>query len=233
MQENQILHLLNEHLKIVKKDFSSENIFGIFATEIREKNIESEVIIIPRFEDVCTSLESISKIWLLDNNGVINARDIRLTYDATKQGHTQTLNILYTDNVIINPTYEHLFNKLAKYNRDKIAAGARSGIPAAELKVAITKICRMAWNEQSKAIKFIKQLTDAEKLALKGIPNAIGDEGTLKQSKIASAVGVSRLTISNLIAKMQEYEVADVIYLGNKGTYIKLIDDTLLNIRGL
>lgn len=32
--------------------------------------------------------------------------------------------------------------------------------------------------------------------------------------------------------KMKFCEVAIVKYMGNKGTYIKIIDDTLLNING-
>ena len=38
--------------------------------------------------------------------------------------------------------------------------------------------------------------------------------------------------MSNLIMKMKFCEVATVKYMGNKGTYIKIIDDTLLNIGG-
>ena len=48
---------------------------------------------------------------------------------------------------------------------------------------------------------------------------------------MASAVGVSRLTMSNLVMKLKFYNIADVTYLGNKGTYIKFIDDTVLNIK--
>ena len=52
----------------------------------------------------------------------------------------------------------------------------------------------------------------------------------MNEKEIASAVGVSRLTMSNLIMKMKFCEVAEITYMGNKGTYIKFIDDTLLNI---
>ena len=37
--------------------------------------------------------------------------------------------------------------------------------------------------------------------------------------------------MSNLIMKMKFYKVAEVIYMGNKGTYIKFIDDLALNIK--
>ena len=94
------------------------------------------------------------------------------------------------------------------------------------------KVCRHCWNESSNAVRFIKQITDAEKLALNGIVKAIGDEGVISQAKIASSVGVPRLTMSNLIMKMKFCEVATVKYMGNKGTYIKIIDDTIMNMSG-
>ena len=114
----------------------------------------------------------------------------------------------------------------------EIKAGVAAGEPVGELRIALMKIYRHCWNESSNVIRFIKQITDAEKLALNGIVKAIGDEGVISQSKVASSVGVSRLIMGNLIMKMKFCEVAEIAYMGNKGTYIKFIDDTLLNING-
>ena len=119
-----------------------------------------------------------------------------------------------------------------KRNILEIKAGVAAGEPADELRIALMKVCRHCWNESSNAVRFIKQITDAEKLALNGIVKAIGDEGIISQSKVASSVGVPRLTMSNLIMKMKFCEVAEITYMSNKGTYIKFIDDTLLNING-
>ena len=140
--------------------------------------------------------------------------------------------IFDAEHIIVNPKYEHIFYKVCMTNKDKFNAGSAIGKPANECRIALMKICRYCWNEGSNAIRFIKQITDAEKLALNGIVKTIGDEGIISQTKIASAVGVSRLTMSNLIMKMKFCEVATVKYMGNKGTYIKIIDDTLLNING-
>lgn len=223
------MNILNKHLKIVQQYCPVKNILGIFKLE---DNI-SEAIIIPLFETICTSTEVIDKTLETADGGIIYLFDIRKAYQATKLGHPELINILYTDYKIINPLYSHLFEKLAMRNRDNISAGISSEIPASELKTAIVKICRTAWNDSSNVVKFIKQLTDVEKLALEGIVKKIGDEGTISQAKIASEVGVSRLTMSNLIMKMKFHDVANIDYLGNKGTYIKIIDDTLLNIRGV
>ena len=134
--------------------------------------------------------------------------------------------------IIVNPKYEYIFYKVCMANKDKFNAGGIIGKPADECRIALMKVCRYCWNEGSNAVRFIKQITDAEKLALNGIVKAIGDEGIISQSKVASSVGVSRLTMSNLIMKMKFCEVAEITYMGNKGTYIKFIDDTLLNING-
>ena len=230
MNEKEIYWKLNQHLKIVQQNYPIENIFGIFVIEIDEdiNDIESEACIIPLFEDVCTSTKEIKGSFL---NGHIHILDIRTAYEASKCGHPETINALYTDYIIINPQYQYIYQKILKYNRENIRNGMIEGCPSEQLKLGLMKICCQVWQNNSPGIIFLKQLTDAEKLALDGIIKTIGDEGILSQSKVASLVGISRLTMSNLIMKMKFYKVAEVTYIGNKGTYIKFIDDLALNIK--
>lgn len=222
MNEKEIYWKLNQHLKIVQQNYPIENIFGICVTEIGDNEIESSAIVVPTFEQVCTSSQSIHTTL----HEYITIYDIREMYDIKQHF------IFDAEYVIINPKYEHIFHKICMANKDKFNAGGAIGEPVDELRIALIKVCRHCWNESSNAVRFIKQITDAEKLALNGIVKAIGDEGVISQAKVASAVGVSRLTMSNLIMKMKFCEVAEITYMGNKGTYIKLIDDTLLNING-
>lgn len=228
MDSNQIFHRLNEHLKLVQKEYPIENIFGIFMTEAGDDEIESTAIVIPTFDNICTSVHSISTHL----NKYIAIYDIREIYEATKHGHPEIIKSLYTEYLIVNPRYQSIFQKLYINNRDKFKSGIATGIPADELRIALMKVCRHCWSESSNAVRFIKQITDAEKLALDGIIKTIGEEGLFSQAKVASAVGISRLTMSNLIMKMKFNEVAIVEYMGNKGTYIRFIDDILLNIHG-
>ena len=209
-------------MKIVQQNYSAENIIVICATEIGNDEIESSAIVVPTFEQVCTSLQSIHTTLCK----YITIYDIREMYNIKQHF------IFDAEYIIVNPKYEHIFYKVCMANKDKFNAGGAIGKPANECRIALMKICRYCWNEGSNAVRFIKQITDAEKLALNGIVKIIGDEGVISQSKVASSVGVSRLTMSNLIMKMQFCEVATVKYMGNKGTYIKIIDDTLLNING-
>ena len=222
MNEKEIYWKLNQHLKIVQQNYPAENIIVICATEIDDDEIESSAIVVPTFEQVCTSLQSIHTTLCK----YITIYDIREMYNIKQHF------IFDAEYIIVNPKYEHIFYKVCMANKDKFNAEGAIGKPANECRIALMKICRYCWNEGSNAVRFIKQITDAEKLALNGIVKIIGDEGVISQSKVASSVGVSRLTMSNLIMKMQFCEVATVKYMGNKGTYIKIIDDTLLNING-
>ena len=222
MNEKEIYWKLNQHLKIVQQNYHNENIIAICVTEIIDNEIESSAIVVPTFEQVCTSLQSIHTTLC----EYITIYDIREMYNIKQHF------LFDAEYIIVNPKYEHIFYKVGMANKDKFNAGGAIGKPADECRIALMKVCRYCWNEGSNAIRFIKQITDAEKLALNGIVKAIGDEGVISQSKVASSVGVSRLTMSNLIMKMKFCEVATVKYIGNKGTYIKIIDDTLLNING-
>ena len=222
MNEKEIYWKLNQHLKIVQQNYHNENIIAICVTEIIDNEIESSAIVVPTFEQVCTSLQSIHTTLC----EYITIYDIREMYNIKQHF------LFDAEYIIVNPKYEHIFYKVGMANKDKFNAGGAIGKPADECRIALMKVCRYCWNEGSNAVRFIKQITDAEKLALNGIVKAIGDEGVISQSKVASSVGVSRLTMSNLIMKMQFCEVATVKYMGNKGTYIKIIDDTLLNING-
>ena len=222
MNEKEIYWKLNQHLKIVQQNYHNENIIAICVTEIIDNEIESSAIVVPTFEQVCTSLQSIHTTLC----EYITIYDIREMYNIKQHF------LFDAEYIIVNPKYEHIFYKVGMANKDKFNAGGAIGEPADECRIALMKVCRYCWNEGSNAVRFIKQITDAEKLALNGIIKAIGDEGVISQSKVASSVGVSRLTMSNLIMKMKFCEVATVKYMGNKGTYIKIIDDTLLNING-
>ena len=220
-------HYLNEILKDLKINYENDNIFGLFFSN----DDEVCAVIIPTFESVCLKEDLIN----LNKNICgydVKIVDIRYIYQGTKDGFPELINSLYTDLYIVNPKYEHMFNKLFKSNREIIRAGITNNNPAEELKIAIIKIMRTAFNENSKVIKFIKQLTDIEKTAIEEIIATVGDEGVFSQAKIASAAGISRTAMTNLVMKMQLAGVANINYLGNKGTYIKIIDDTLIYIRG-
>ena len=214
-------------INYIKITHKGENIFGIF-TYGDCSNIVC--VVIPTFNEICLNGGLIAERCPYQDK-VLDIVDIRYTYHATREGFPQLIESLYTDYYVINPRYEHMYYKLFRNNRDKIKAGIATKTPPPELETAIIKIMRTVLNEDSAVVRFLKQLNDGEKTAVELIVAAVGDEGIIKQGKIASAAGISRVTMSNLVRKMELCGVAEIQILGNKGTKIRIVDDTLLRIR--
>lgn len=210
--------------KDVCKLYGPEAVFGVYC--YGEEN-KIEAAIIPSFDEVCLSMPLVINVV----NGVV-VKDIRYAYDATKRGHGEMIDALFTDHIIITPRYQHLYENLLIKYRDEIKAGMENGKPSEHLRTALVKILRTAWNDNSKVVKFIKKLTDAEKTGLEAIVAAIGDEGCFSQAKVASSAGLSRLTMTRLVEKIETHDIGEVKCMGPKGTYIHFKDDTVLDIRG-
>jgi predicted nucleotidyltransferase len=75
--------------------------------------------------------------------------------------------------------------------------------------------------------EFFKQLTHAEERAFHSIVNTIGNEGNITISKLVEENSISRPVYNNLIKKLKEYHIADILNMGMKGTYIKIINPLL------
>lgn len=214
---------LNVCLGNLKTKYNEEHIFGIF---LYGKEKVAAAVVVPTFEDICLNRALINEVYK-----DIKVIDVRFLYRATQNGFPEIIESLYTDYYIVNPRYEYIYTKLFRANREKFKEGINKGIPPEELKIAVIKIMQAILDNSNGTISFIKQLTDIEKTALETIVNSIGGEGVISQAKVASAAGISRAALTKLILKMQLSGVAEIQYLGNKGTFIKIFDDVLLNIR--
>ena len=80
MNEKEIYWKLNQHLKIIQQNYPAENIIVICATEIGDDEIESSAIVVPTFEQVCISLQSIHTTLCK----YITIYDIREIYNINK-----------------------------------------------------------------------------------------------------------------------------------------------------
>lgn len=69
---------------------------------------------------------------------------------------------------------------------------------------------------------FFKQLTYAEKDALKYISEEVGAEGDISISKMIEKYPISRPVWNNLFKKIQEFEVGEITNKGVKGTHINI-----------
>lgn len=227
--EQRIFNKLNKELKHIKQKYDEPSIFGIYTYGDCSKIV---CLVMPTFEDVCLRAPAIEEVYQIDETTTGYIVDFRYLYHATQDGYPQIIEGLYTDYYIVNPRYDHMYLNLLRKYRDKFKHGAETGIPSPELSQGIVTIMRTVFNDNSAAVRFIKQLTDLEKTAIEQIIAAVGDEGIFSQAKVASAAGISRAAMTNLVMKMQLSGVAEIQYMGNKGTYFKIIDDTLLRIRG-
>lgn len=227
--EHRIFNKLNKELKHIKQKYDEANIFGIYTYGDFSKIV---CVIIPTFEDVCLRAPAIEETYQINEDTTGYVVDFRYLYRATQDGFPQIIEGLYTNYYIMNPRYEHMYLNLLRKYRDKFKHGIEIGIPPRELSQGIVTILRTAFNDNSVVVRFIKQLTDIEKTAIEQIIAAVGDEGIFSQAKVATAAGISRAAMTNLVMKMQLSGVAEIRYMGNKGTYFKIIDDTLLRIRG-
>lgn len=75
--------------------------------------------------------------------------------------------------------------------------------------------------------EFFKQLTNAETKAYYSIIKEIGEEGNITISRLVEKNSISRPVYNNLIIKMKENNVASVVSMGMKGTYIKILEAEL------
>lgn len=72
-------------------------------------------------------------------------------------------------------------------------------------------------------------LSYSELEAVDHIFNELGDnQGLLVASKIADKVGITRSVIVNALRKLESAGVVEVRSLGMKGTYIRVLNDYLL-----
>ena len=76
---------------------------------------------------------------------------------------------------------------------------------------------------------FIRAVAKKELIVLKYIIDKIGSEGTMLMTETLKELGISRPVITSLLSKLKEYHIAEIKNQGVKGTYIKFINQGILN----
>ena len=99
------------------------------------------------------------------------------------------------------------------------------------VKDTIVEIIRIALIKTVDKNEFLNELTIPEKEALKTIMAEVSDgEGIVSISKAVNSSGLSRPVFKSLLTKMKDMEIAELTNMGVKGTHIKIIDGSFLNI---
>lgn len=98
-------------------------------------------------------------------------------------------------------------------------------------KEAITEIMRLSFTSNVYGQEFIDLLTTTEQAALKVVLAELQEgEGNISISQLINSSEISRPVFKSLMDKMKDNEIAEVTNMGVKGTYVKLFDNTLLDL---
>ena len=128
--KDKIMARLQEQYNEALKYFPEDRIVGIFlqgsqnyglATD--ESDIDSKLIVLPTFEDICFARKPVSTTHICENDEHIDFKDIRLMFQTFRKQNLNFIEILFTEYRIINPIYEHLWmmideerEAIARYN---------------------------------------------------------------------------------------------------------------------
>lgn len=115
--------------------------------------------------------------------------------------------ILLSKYKILNPKYENIFNQF---------------LDEKNIRKVIQEIIKYSLVKKEK--KEIK-LTETEKIAYQHLLNELGKtkEGNISISQLIDKTSFSRPVYTNLLQKISESGIAEVIKQGVKGTYVKIL----------
>ncbi len=334
-----ILKRLKEHWDYATSiGYNEDRFLGIwlygsqnYNTANEKSDIDSRIIILPSFSDMCLKKDWISKELLSYEDEIIDIKDIRLMREMLIKQNINYIETLYTEYFILNPRYVELFNNYFIKNRELIShfdqektiksisgqitnmlrerpdskknlynanrlyyflqkyisgdeyieciqpkgeehnflwklkygtseetIDPKSMIQAANtliqqvedlvqknqgitsplqekalaaLNTGTIEILKYSFMEDQPQIiskkDFLKQLTNAEERAYYSIVKEIGAEGNITISKLVEKNSISRPVYNNLFVKMKENNVASIVNMGMKGTYIKILEPEL------
>lgn len=129
MTKQDIMNRINAHLEYAKQQLqiNDDQFVGIFAygsinygTSTEYSDVDTKLIILPTFEDICLNRQPVSKELHIDDEHC-EVKDLRLMREMWMKQNINFLETLFTDYCIINPKYEELFDKYFIQNKELIA----------------------------------------------------------------------------------------------------------------
>lgn len=83
-------------------------------------DIDTKAIVLPTLEQIILNKKPVSTTHVLPSNEHVDIKDIRLMFDCFKKQNVNFLEILFTDNMYLNPEYASLYKPMIN-NRESIA----------------------------------------------------------------------------------------------------------------
>jgi hypothetical protein len=122
-----IMARVQEHYDEALQYFPEDRIVGIFlqgsqnyGLEVPGSDVDTKLIVTPTFEEIAFNKKPFSTTHVRENDEHIDFKDIRLMLGTFRKQNLNFLEILFTDFKIVNPMYEHEWNRLVD-NNEKIA----------------------------------------------------------------------------------------------------------------
>lgn len=124
-RKEKINKALQEHYNEALQYFPEDQILGIFLQgsqnyelDYEYSDIDTKLIVIPSFEDVCFNKKPKSHTHVRENDEHIDFKDIRLMFQTFRKQNINFVEILFTEFKIINPEYEDLWNELIEHKEE-------------------------------------------------------------------------------------------------------------------
>lgn len=132
---------------------------------------------------------------------------------------------------------EEEISKLAQSIKDFMEQNKKLNSPRANkgllaLDTGVIEILKYSFkgyasDEEISKKEFFAKLTNAEERAYYSIIDEIGDEGNVVISRLVDKTRISRPVYNNLLAKLKENDVAEIVNMGAKGTHIQITQTEL------
>lgn len=124
MNDKEIVNRLNEHLTEVKIKYPNTNYFVICGQgsinypglSDDESDIDSKMLVIPRFKDIVQDSRPVNKIYEMDNNGEhVDMKDVRKYMRTVRKQNINFIEIFFTDYWIANPFYKDIWLDMMRH----------------------------------------------------------------------------------------------------------------------
>lgn len=127
LHDAEVMRRVQEHYDEALLHFPKEQIVGCFlqgsqnyGLDYEGSDVDTKLIIIPSFEDICLTRKPISTTYVRANNEHTDWKDVRLYMETFRKQNLNFLEILFTPYYIINPLYEEQWARLVEH-REEIA----------------------------------------------------------------------------------------------------------------
>lgn len=122
-----VMKRVRDHYEEALQHFPEYQIVGCFlqgsqnyGLDYEGSDVDTKLIIVPKFEDICLNRKPISTTHVRENNEHTDWKDIRLYMETFRKQNLNFLEILFTPYYIINPMYRDEWMRLVEH-REEIA----------------------------------------------------------------------------------------------------------------